>query len=59
MRNFSGKQVANEQQSKMEHEPHATNVFVSTYNNYSSIKRVTRKFHVVVVQQETAKKCTI
>ena len=50
MRNFSGKQVANEQQS--------TNVFVSTYNN-SSIKRVTRKFHVVVVQQETAKKCTI
>ena len=44
---------------KMEHEPHATNVFVSTYNNYSSIKRVTRKFYVVVVQQETAKKCTI
>ena len=43
---------------KMEHEPHATNVFVNTYNN-SSIKRVTRKFHVVVVQQETAKKCTI
>ena len=43
----------------MEHEPHATNVFVSTYNNYSSIKRVTREFHVVVVQQETAKKCTI
>lgn len=58
MRNSRGKQVANERQSKKWNMNKATNVFVSTYN-ISSIKPVTRKFHVVAAQQEMAKKCTI